>query len=134
MREIAKRVFVNALSLFLISQVLVGLDVTGGFVSYLYAGLILAVLTILLDPVVKMVTLPFHILTLGLISFFTTTVALFILTLIYKSVTITSFTFAGVEALGIRASEIHFSGILSYVVISATIYFLNKLIVWLFAD
>ena len=134
MREIARRVFVNALSLFLISQVLVGLKVTGDFVSFIYAGLILAVLTVLLDPVVKMVTLPFNILTLGLISFLSTTVALFILTLIYKSVSIASFTFAGVEAVGIRVNEIYVSGILSYVVISATIYFLNKLIAWLFAD
>lgn len=132
MRELIKRIVTNALSLFLVSLFLSGLSISGGFESFLIAGALLAIFATVLDPIVRIVTLPFNILTLGLLSFLTTLVALFGVTFFYPSVSIHAFTFAGISFLGLSIAKIQFSHFLSFVVISATIYFLNKAIAFLF--
>ena len=134
MKEIIRRTVVNSLSIFLVSLFLTGLHVSGGFWSYLTAGFLLAVLTTLLDPVVKIITLPFNILTLGLLSFLTTLVSLFILSFFYHNIGISNFTFQGISFLGLKINQIQVAGILSYVAISATIYFSNKVLSFLFSE
>ena len=133
MRKLLSEIFINSLSIFLVSLIFSGLTVTGGFANYVIAGALLSVISAILDPIVKIVTLPFHLLTLGLISFLSTTVALFLVTVFFKNVEVTAFTFNGISLLGLEIGTIQFSSLLSFVVISATIYFLNKLVGWLFS-
>lgn len=133
MRQIAKKIVTNALSLFLVSLLFSGLVITGGFINYLIAGALLALFALILDPLVRIITLPFQIITLGLLSFLTIMVALWVLTIFYPPVTVYAFTFPGFSILGLTSGPIHFSRFLSFVLISATIYFANKLIGWLFS-
>ena len=133
MRELARIIVTNSASLFLVSLLFSGLVIKGVFLNYVIAGALLAVFSVILDPIVKVVTLPFNILTLGLLSFLTILVALFVLTIFYSYVSVNAFTFSGFSFLGLTIGAIHFSRLLSFVVISATIYFSNKLINWLFS-
>lgn len=133
MHELARRISVNSLSLFLVSLLFSGLVIRGVFVNYIIAGALLAVFSVLLDPIIKALTLPFNILTLGLLSFLTILAALFLLTIFYPNVSVAAFTFPGFSFLGLTIGAIHFSRLLSFVVISATIYFSNRLINWLFS-
>ncbi len=132
MRGLVKRVATNALSLFLVSLLFSGLSISGGFINFLIAGALLAVFTTVLDPIVRIVTLPFNILTLGLLSFLTTLVALFALTLFYSNATVHAFTFMGISFLGLSIGKIVFSRFLSFVVISATIYLSDRFLNFLF--
>ena len=133
MRGLLARVFINSLSLFLVSLVFSGLVINGGYVNYIIAGALLTFFSSILDPFVKIITLPFRILTLGLISFATTTVSLFAVTLFFKNVVVHAFTFTGLSFWGLEIGTVQLSTLLSFVVISATIYFSNKLMDWLFA-
>lgn len=133
MRELFKKIALNSFSLFLVSLLFSGLTISGGFINFLIAGGLLALFSIILDPIVKVVTLPFNILTLGLLSFLTVLVALFALTIFYPNVAVNAFTFNGFSLLGLSIGKIAFSRFLSFVVISATIYFTNKLIAWVFS-
>lgn len=132
MRELLKRVATNALSLFLVSLLFSGLSISDGFINFLIAGSLLAIFSIILDPIVRIVTLPFNLLTLGLLSFLTTLVALFVLTIFYSNVSVHAFTFQGISFFGLSIGKIQFSRLLSFVVISATIYFVNKALAFLF--
>jgi putative membrane protein len=134
MKDIIRKSLVNALSIFLVSLFMSGLVVKGGFASFIYAGILLAIFSTVLDPVVKIVTMPFNILTLGLLSFLTTLVALIALTIFYNNVSITAFTINSVAFLGGSAGNIQVSQILSYVLISATIYFLGKVVDFIFKN
>ncbi len=133
MHEILKNIAANSLSLFLVSLLFSGLVISGGFANYLFAGALITLFTALLDPVIKVLTLPFNILTLGLLSFLTVMAALFVLTIFYSSVSVNAFSFSGLSAVGLTTGAIQFSRFLSFVVISATIYFTNKAIMWLFS-
>ena len=133
MRAIARLIAINSLSLFLVSLFLSGLHVSGGFTSFIIGGVLLTVAATILNPIVKIVTLPFNILTLGFLSFLTTFVALFLITIFYGNIQVSAFTFEGFTFAGIAIQKIQLSGLLSLVVISATIYFLSALIEWLFS-
>lgn len=134
MKHLIRSTLINSLSLFIVSFAFSAITVKGGFSSYIIAGAILTILSVLFDPIVKILTLPFNILTMGLLSFLTTLVSLFTLTLFFQNVKVTNFIFHGFSFAGLEIREIFFSGFLSFVAISATIYFLNKLMDWLFSN
>ena len=134
MKAILRRIFVYTVSLFLTSLFLPGLVITGGFVAYVYAGALLALFSIVLDPIIKALTLPFNLLTLGLLSFLTILVSLFILTLFDKNIAVTSFVFQGFSFFGAEVRQISFGGILPIIVISVTIYLLNRIIDFIFTE
>lgn len=133
MKAIARFIAVNSLALFLTSLFLPGLKVSDGFMSFVIGGVLIAVISTILDPIIKILTLPFNILTFGFLSFLTTLAALFLITLFYKSISVTAFAFDGLVFAGIVVQRIQLSYLLSLVVISATIYLLGKLLDSLFS-
>src|SRR3990167_11291470 len=133
MRVIAKLIAINSLSIFLVSLFLPGLHVSGGFTSFIIGGVLLTIASTIIDPIIKIITLPFNILTLGFLSFLTTLAALFLITIFYGDIRVSAFTFEGFTFAGIVIQKIQLSYLLSFVVISATIYFLSALIEWLFS-
>lgn len=131
MREFIKKTILYSLSLFLVSIFFEGLKITGGWTSYVVIGFLLTLFSAIFGPFIRFVTAPFNILTLGLLSFLTTLVSIFLISLFYHNLYISSFSFSGGVFLGIHINKIYISGILSLVALSATIYFLNKIISWL---
>lgn len=134
MKAIARLVAINSLSIFLVSLFLPGLDVSGGFTSFIIGGALLTIAATFLDPIIKIITLPFNILTLGFLSFLTTLAALFLITIFYGNITVSAFTFEGFTFAGIVVQKIQLSYLLSFIVISATIYFLGKVLDSLFSS
>jgi putative membrane protein len=132
MRSIVSRIATNALAIFIASLLFSGITVTGGLVNHLIAGALLSFFSIFLDPIVKAITFPLHILTLGLLSFLTTLASLFVVTLVFDPVSVTAFVFDGFSFAGLTIGRIEASRLLSFVVVSATIYFVNKAINWVF--
>lgn len=132
MKTLLAKIAINTLSLFLVSLLFSGLRISGGFTNFLIAGALLTLFSTILDPIVKIVTLPFNLLTLGLLSFLTTLAALFVTTLFFSALSVHAFTFDGFSAFGISIGRIHFSSLLSLIVISATIYILNRALAYLF--
>jgi len=132
MKTLLKNILINTLLLYLISAYVGGISIRGGLDTYIISASILTFMTLFLEPIVKILTIPFTLLTLGLFSFLTTLLALFATSLIYKPLTVGSFTFNGLTFLGLNIEKIFLSTLLSFIVISATIYFLNRFINWLF--
>ena len=126
MRAIARLIAINSLSIFLVSLFLPGLHVSGGFTSFIIGGTLLTITSTILDPIIKIITLPFNILTLGFLSFLTTLAALFLITTFYGSIRVSAFTFEGFTFAGIVIQKIQLSYLLSFIVISATIYIFGK--------
>ena len=62
------RWFVNALSLFIVSKIVTGIEVKD-FTTALVASIIIGLINTLIKPVLLLLTLPINILTLGLFTF-----------------------------------------------------------------
>lgn len=132
MRPILKNVLLNAFALYLVQLTLEGLIIHGGFETYLFGGLLLAIGFKILKPVISIISLPFNLLSLGLFSIFIVAFIVFIITLIYPAIEVRPFTFPGLLILGFEIHKFEASLLLSYCIISATIYLITKFIDWLF--
>jgi len=122
----------NSFSIFFISQILPGVRVEGGIVTYLFGGLALTLLFVLLRPVLHVLTLPLNLVTLGMFSFLSNVIIFYLLTVFVTGISITSFTFTGINYAGFVIPQVYFNTLFAFIIVaflqSAGVSFLNWLI------
>lgn len=128
MKSFFRNILFNSFSIFAISQVLPGVKVTGGFFTYIFGGFALTLLFILLRPILKLLTLPLNIITLGMFSFLTNVIIFYLLTVLVVGISITAFAFPGFEYSGFVIPKIYFNTLFAFILVS----FLQSLIVTFF--
>ena len=131
MKPFIRNCLFNAFSIFFLSQVLPGVRVNGGFFTYLMGGVALTVLFIVLRPILKILSLPLNLVTLGAFSFLTNVIIFYALTVLVIGISITAFTFPGVSYAGFIIPPIHFNTLFAFIIVaflqSACVSFLNWL-------
>lgn len=118
----------NSFSLWLVSQVLPALVISGGWQVLLLAGLVLSLLTLLVAPLLRILFLPINILTFGLLAWVINVIVLYLLTVFVPGVTVSAWTFPGVEFSGFVIPEFHFSSTVSFILVSLAISVLVDLL------
>ena len=102
------RVVINAAAIWLAAQLLSGLEVVGGedttttVIVYLVLGLVFGLVNAVVKPIVKLLTLPLFILTLGLITLVVNALMLLLLSAISSELNL-GFTVADIWALAVPA-------------------------------
>lgn len=134
MRKVLQHILTNTFALYTTSLLLQGLKVTGGWEGFLLGGFFLTLGDYIIKPVLHIVTLPLKLLTFGLFSFLINSITLFIITIIYTKINISSFYFSGISYKGFSIPGFGVSILLSYIVISGTIYLTKKLVFWLLVN
>lgn len=132
MKAIVRNILLNAFALFATSLLFSGLVLHQGLSTLLVGGLLLAIGFKILKPILSLITLPFNMLTLGLFSTCIIAFIMFLITLIYPQISVQSFFFPGLFFGGVEIHAFEVSLLLSYFVISVTIYLIASLINWLF--
>lgn len=122
----------NAAALWLVSQAITGLQITGGWQSYLAAGIALWLIHLIIKPVLSLISLPLMIATMGFFSVLLNALLLYLLTLIVTQVRIVSYTFAGIEYNGFRIPELAFNGFFTTLLSAFAIALVIGFIDWLF--
>ncbi|HZZ99187.1 MAG TPA: phage holin family protein [Candidatus Paceibacterota bacterium] len=82
------RIFGNALALFAAFLLVPGFLVTGGIEQYVLAGLVLAILNMIVKPILKIITFPVIILTLGIFTIVINALILSFVDYLFTTVTI----------------------------------------------
>lgn len=85
------RVLINSLALYLASLLIPNFIVVGGILQFILAGLLLAALNMLVRPIIKFISLPLIILTLGLFTVFINALMIWLVDLSFDFVTIQTF-------------------------------------------
>ncbi len=88
--KIIFNLFVNSLAVFIASYLIAGVNVTG-ITSIVVTVVVLGVLNTFLKPIVKIITLPINILTLGLFSIIINTGIILLTAYLVEGFSITSF-------------------------------------------
>lgn len=132
MRGILRNILLYAFSLYATQQLFDGLILHGEFKTLIVGGILLAIGFKILKPVLSIISLPFNMLSLGLFSILIIAFILFLITLIYPPIEVRPFIFQGISIWGIEIHKFSVTLILSYCLISVTIYLITKLINWLF--
>ncbi len=132
MKAILRNSVFNAVSLFILSQLISGVKIQGGFQTLLFSGFILSILNLVIKPVLNLFSLPLNMVTLGLFSFFTNAILLYLLTVFVPSVSVSAFTFNGFSFAGFVIPQIALNAFWAYVaaaaLLSLTINFFHWLI------
>ncbi len=131
MKGILKNTVFNAISLFILSQVISGVRISGGIQTLLLSGLILSFLFKILKPILNIFSMPLNLITLGLFSFFTNAILLYLLTIFVPNVSISQFTFNGFSFAGFIIPVIHLSTIYAFIVCAAALSIIINFFHWL---
>jgi putative membrane protein len=85
--------------------VLNGMDITGGFWAYVWVALIFGVVNAIIGTILRLLTLPFSLITLGIVSLFVTAVLLSITDALTSHLTIDDFFWTTIWAAIILAAS-----------------------------
>jgi putative membrane protein len=83
--------------------VLNGMDITGGFWAYVWVALIFGIVNAIIGTILRVLTLPFNLITLGIVSLFVTAVLLSITDALTSHLTIDDFFWTTIWAAIILA-------------------------------
>ncbi len=132
MKGFFQEVAINSVALYTTLNIFSGLAVTGGFWGIFTAAILITIGFRILKPVINIITLPLNVITFGLFQALVVAFIVFLITLIYPQMQITEFQFEGAQFFGIIIQPFFVSLFLSYIIISVTIYLINRSLFWLF--
>ena len=131
MKTILRNTFVNAFSLFVASQVISGFRIAQGLQVLLIGGFILSLMSLIIRPVLTILTFPLNILTFGAFSFVVNAFILYLLTIFIPQIQITAFVFPGVSVIGFIIPKIAFNLYFAYVIAAFVLSFVTSFVKWL---
>lgn len=131
MKSIVRRIVFYSVALFLTSQIATGLKISGGLTDYLIGGVVLSILFLIVKPILSIVTLPLNIITLGLFSFITNAIILYLLTIAVPSISISVFTFKGFSLAGFVVPSFYVNDFFAFVIASILLSFIVEVLKWL---
>ena len=131
MKSILRRIVFYAVSLFLTSQIVTGLTISGGVGTYFIGAAALSVLFLIVKPILSIVTLPLNIITLGLFSFLINSVILYLLTIFVPDISISAFTFKGFDFAGFVIPSFSINTFFAFIVASILLSFIVGFLRWL---
>lgn len=99
MLKLLVRVIINAVAIWVATLVVPGLTVTGGILEWLILGIIFGLVNAFIRPMVKLLTLPISIVTLGLFSLVINALMLMLVGWLSKALQIEGALFGFIPAL-----------------------------------
>ncbi|OGH06094.1 MAG: hypothetical protein A2W22_04235 [Candidatus Levybacteria bacterium RBG_16_35_11] len=132
MKSLLRNTFLNALSLFLLTQLISGINISGGFIAFVLAGFCLTILFWILKPVLNLISLPLNALTLGFFSVVTNAILFYLLTVFIPNVSIFAFTFPGFSFAGFIVPKIFINTFFAFIVIACLQSLLFTFFKWVF--
>lgn len=113
--RILVRLFGNALTFYVLDIFLEYVQITGEWKAYLFAGIILGIINISIKPIMKALTFPLKVVTLGLFTFVINFVVLYLVALI-------------INALALQDIHIFISGFKDYAISAIVFTIINGII------
>lgn len=131
MKTILRAIFLNLISLYLVTLFFPGLSITHQLTTFLWAALVWTLLNKIVKPIIKLLLLPINLITLGLFSWVVNVVTLFLLKYFIRGVVIQAFTLTSFTNHGFVIPQMHFSLLFSYILTSLVLSLVHSSLIWL---
>lgn len=131
MKSIVRRVTLYAVSLFLLTQILSGVKISGGVATYIIGGAALSLMFVIIKPILSIITLPLNIVTLGTFSFLINAIILYLLTILVSGISISSFVFKGFSLAGFVVPSVGLNTFFAFIVTSFFLSIIVGFLTWL---
>lgn len=131
MKSLFRNVVFNGISLFILTLILPGVKISGGYTTYIAGGLFLAVMFKVLKPILNLISLPLNLVTLGMFSFVINVFIFYLATVFVPEISISAFTFNGTSFGGFVIPRMSFNIIFAYAVSAFIHVFIVSALHWL---
>lgn len=132
MKSLIRTLILNIAVIFFAAWVLPGLSYSGNFQVLILAAVALGLVNMIVRPIVKLVTLPINLLTLGIFSWVINVFLLYLVTRLIPGFEIAAFHFEGLVYQGLTIQPTEVGLLSSYVLSSFLISLLTSILGWLF--
>lgn len=109
MKHIIRVFLFNVFAIWLSSQIMPTLIVPAGWQTVLFAGLVLSMLMLIVQPLLKILFIPINILTFGLLSWMINVIVIYLLTVFVPEIRVNPWMFPGGSWVGFVIPRLHFS-------------------------
>lgn len=135
LKHLLRTIAINSLGVYLATQLTSGLIVfQGSFSTLLLTGLIIFLVNLIVKPIINLLLLPVHIITLGFFRWLTNLLLIFIITKIVPNFTIHPYVSPRFDLGFITLPPIYFSTFGSYLLATLILAFIFQFLYWLFDD
>ncbi|MBI2031084.1 MAG: phage holin family protein [Candidatus Levybacteria bacterium] len=131
MKSILRNIIFYASALFVLTQILEGVKISGGFFTFILGGAVLSLIFLIIKPVLNLIALPLNIATLGLFSFFSNVIMLYILTVLVPEIKINAFEFQGYSFAGFIIPNVALNSFMAYVATAFSLSIIVSFLTWL---
>lgn len=131
MKTLLRTVSINALTLFGLSQLPTGVTIVGGFTTYIFAGLVFGIISFIVKPILKILTLPLNIATFGMFSFVINAAILYLLTVIVPQISVNAYIFPGFTLAGFVIPKFDVNTFFAYIIAASIISGISWFIKWI---
>ena len=131
MKTIIRNVVIYTFILFLLPKIIPGFSIDGGFWTLFTGGLVLAMLFLVVKPVLSIISFPVNLVTLGIFNIFINALLLYLLTIFVTEISVTAFTMARLDILGVIIPQITFNTFFAYIYTAFILTLINSFIRWL---
>lgn len=130
MRTILRTILFTSFSLFLVSYLFSGLQIRGGVQTYVIGGAILAGISLILKPILQIISFPITVITLGLFSFVINALVLYALTRFYPQITVHPFSTPSFHYQHFSMQSFSLNTYVSFVFLAFALSFFVSLLKW----
>ncbi len=135
LRLLLRTIAINLASIYLASQILSNvISYVGGYQTLLMAALVIAGVNLFVRPIVNLLLLPIHLVTLGIFRWVANLVTLYIVTWLVPNLQIHAFTFPGINLHYVIIPAIYFSAFGAFVVATFTLTVTFHFMYWILQD
>jgi len=129
LKSLLRAFFINLIAFWLLSN-FTGIVTIGSLKSLIVVSITLTLADAIARPVLKLITLPLNILTLGLFSGVITLVILYFVVTLVPGIYISGLTIPGFSGSGFVIPEIHLSRLETLIILAAALSLVHKTLNW----
>ncbi len=134
-RLLLRSIAINLASIYLAAQILTGVvTYVGGTQTLVMAAAAIALANLIVRPIVNLLLLPLHLITLGFFRWVANLITLYLVTWLIPNLQINSFTFSGINLGYLIIPQIHFSIFGAFVITTLTLTIIFHCLYWLLQD
>jgi putative membrane protein len=135
LRLLFRSIFINLIGIYFCSQILSGVIIYfGGYQTLLLAALGISAANLVVKPIVNLLLLPIHLITLGLFRWVTNMVTLYLVTWLIPNLQIHAFVFPGADLRYLVIPQISFSAFGAFIITTLVLTATFHLLYWLLQD
>ena len=132
MKSLIRTLLLNIAVIFFTAFILPGLSYSENFQVLILAAAALGLVNMIVRPIVKLVTLPINLLTLGIFSWVINVLMLYLVTRLIPGFEVLAFHFEGFAYQGLAIQPMEVGLLSSYILSSFIIGLLTSILGWLF--